>query len=202
METYDGHGYEFTQDQSEADKRLLVRFFVKPVENPSRSAAEGRKIFEERVFIHINVPGDRNNIVIRQMTDYDRARFAGAFKNWEANQRGDMPLNGTLLDVWPLVTLGMVEEFRYYGIRTVEQLAELRDDVILKVPGWASLKSKAKTYLELAKAEAPLIAAAEVEARIKSELEMRDKTIADQAVQLAAMQAQITLLNEQPRKRV
>jgi hypothetical protein len=40
-----------------------------------------------------------------------------------------------------------VEEVRYFGIRTVDQLANLRDDIALKTPGFMNLKQKAQEFI-------------------------------------------------------
>lgn len=167
METLD---YDYTVHSAPraGDERLAVRFFRKAKQDPDKSAAEGRPIFVEMDYLQVMVPGDRNSAHVRPVRPNDIARFAKQYEHWKTTQNNDM-LNGTPVDVLGL-SLAQVEEYRYFGIRTVEHMAELRDDICSKLIGAQGLKQKAKAYLDLMKSEAPM-------RRITVELEARDKQI-------------------------
>jgi hypothetical protein len=76
----------------------------------------------------------------------DKQRFA---RQYEAFKRGDAEqIVGTPLAQWPLMTRAQVEEFRYFGVLTVEHLASLRDDVKMKMPGALDLSKRAAAWLE------------------------------------------------------
>lgn len=151
------------------DDKLAIRFFVKPRQDPEASQKEGRPIFKDVEFITIMVPGDRNAAHTRPVRPADQVRFSKQYDHWKKTQSNDL-LNGTPLDVLGL-SLAQVEEYRYFGIRTVEQMADLRDDVTGRMMGAVQLKQKAAAYLDIMKSEAPM-------KRVTAELETRDKEIA------------------------
>jgi hypothetical protein len=79
------------------------------------------------------------------------------------------------------LSLGQIEEYRYIGVRTVEQLATLADNVCIKLPGSQELKRKALAFLEVQHDEAPL-------RKVQAELEQRDQVIAEMAARLNALE--------------
>lgn len=174
------------------DEKLAIRFFIKPRPDAEESAKAGHPKFKEHEYIQIMVPGDRNNILVRPLTDQDKGRFHAQYEHWRKTQ-GDELASGTPLEALGpnVMTLAMVEEYRYFGIRTLEQLADLRDDICSKVMGAQALKQKAQRFLEMAKDEAPM-------KRVQEELDKRDNTIAtlqksveDQAALIKTLQEQI-----------
>lgn len=169
------------------DDKLAIRFFVKAKQDPDLSLKEGRPIFKEIEYITIMVPGDRNAAHTRPVRPLDLQRFAKQYEHWKQTKSNDVML-GTPIDVLGL-SLAQVEEYRYFGVRTVEQMADLRDDVCQKMMGANSLKQKAVAYLALMKEEAPM-------KRVTAELEARDakistleQAIAEQAEIIKKLQA-------------
>jgi hypothetical protein len=151
------------------DERLAIRFFRKAKQDAEMTAKEGRPIFKEAEYIQIMVPGDRNAAHVRPVAPGDLIRFEKQYDHWKKTQSNDLML-GTPLDLMGL-TLAQVEEFRYFGIRSIEQMAELRDDVAGKIHGAQSLKQKAAKMLAAMKADAPI-------KQMNVELEKRDNEIA------------------------
>src|SRR5262245_36750825 len=182
--TFDGEYDLFTND-TRGDDRLSVRFFTKACRDDARSADEGRMVFREVEYIQVMVPGDTGNIIIRPAGEGDKRRFVKQYSAWKQFAKEEQ-LVGTPLEHWGRLTLSQIEEFRYVGVRTVEQLATLNDGAVLKMPGATDLKRKAAAFLELQKEEAPM-------RRVQAELEQRDTRIANleqQIGQLVAAQAQ------------
>ncbi len=132
------------------DQQLLVRFFMHPWHNKSKSLEEGRPIFEEKPFIEIMQPGNKDSIIKRPATDRDKQRFPEHYKRFELRQDQDV-VEGTLLEEWPGITRSQCEELKFLNVRTVEQLAELSDSNAQNIMGVQMLKKKAKDYLEKAK---------------------------------------------------
>ena len=66
------------------DQYLLVRFFLHPWHNKQRSEEEGRPIYEEKTYIEIMQPGNKDSIVKRPATNMDKQRFAEHFRKFEA----------------------------------------------------------------------------------------------------------------------
>jgi hypothetical protein len=134
--------------QSAADSRLLVKFYTKPLKDDGETLAQGRPVFRELTYIDIQVAGDRDGGVCRPATDADKQRFARHFEAFK--QRLETPIDGVPLKEWPLMTRTQVEELAFYNIKTVEQLADLNDNLSQQFMGINALKRKAKEFLEAA----------------------------------------------------
>lgn len=144
----------FNESARQADKNLAVRFYIAPLQNDVKSEQAGRPIFDDTEFVEIRVRGDRNNIVQRPARDDDRKRFRDAYTAFR-DQRKELE-SGTPLSQWPIMSMSMVEELRYLGFQTVEQVAEAGENACAKVTGLLMMKQKAKIFLEHAKGGAPL----------------------------------------------
>lgn len=131
------------------DSSLLVKFFLHPKLNTSKSAENGRPIFEELTYISIMQPGNKDSVVMRPATSEDKMRFAEHFRKYEAREDQDA-VEGTLLSEWPGVTRSQCEELRFFNVRTVEQLVAVSDAHTGRVMGINMLKERAKKYLEAA----------------------------------------------------
>ena len=149
----------------QGDEFLLVKFFMHPRINQTKSAEEGRPIYVETPYIQIMQPGNKDSIVIRPATDMDKQRFAEHFKKFEARTDDDH-VEGTLLEEWPGITRAQCEELRYLNIRTVEQLSGMSDSNAQNIMGIQILKQKATKYMESAKEEATANALADANAQI------------------------------------
>lgn len=160
---------DFSKERA-GDDKLAIRFFRKARQDTERTAKEMRPVFVDQDYIQIMVPGDRTSTVVRPVSPADEARFARQYENWKKTQE-DEAITGTPLEAWGILSMAQIEEFRYFGIRTIDQMAELRDDVCQKIMGAVALKQKAIKFLELVKAEAPL-------RKVQAELDERDNKIA------------------------
>lgn len=130
------------------DGRMYAVFFMDVVKDDGQSELQGRAIFRDAEFIRIVAPGDKSNIVVREARDGDKQRF---HRQYEMFKRGEKEqVVGTPLSQWPQITRAMAEEFKALGIMTVEHLADLRDDVKLKVGGAMNLSEMAKKWLAAA----------------------------------------------------
>lgn len=161
--------YDYTMHtrQFAGDDKLAIRFFRKAKQDPEKTAAEGRPIFVEHDYIQIMSPGDRN-VHIRPVRPFDLQRFERQYDHWKKTQNNDAVI-GSPIELLGL-TLAQVEEYRYFGIRTVEQMAELRDDIVGKIMGATALKQKAVAFMQILKDEAPL-------KKVQAELDKRDSEI-------------------------
>ena len=137
------------------DAKLFVTFFKHPQEDKAASLKEGRPIYKEVDYVRIMVPGDKDSIVVRPARDMDKQRFAKQFAAYEAGEKEY--LDGMPLKAWPMVTRGQVEELKYFGVHSVEQLADLADIHVQKFMGMGTLKEQAKAYIQQAKETAPLV---------------------------------------------
>jgi hypothetical protein len=147
MDTFDGDINHFSGGQGAGDEKLFIQFYMGTVSDAAATAEKGRPIFKDVECIRIITPGDKTNLVDRPMQPSDRARFARQYSTWKSRGKEGEIIEGTHLTEWPMISRSMAEELKYLHIRTVEQLAEVRDDVMLSVPGLATLKQNAQVWL-------------------------------------------------------
>lgn len=164
------YDYQDFEKERAGDDKLAIRFFRKAQQDSEKTILEKRPIFKEVDYIQIMVPGDRSSIIQRPLSPSDQARFARQYEHWLKTQQETLA-QGTPLEAWGILNLAQVEEFRYFGIRTIEHMAELRDDLCQKIMGATTLKQKAQKFIELAKEDAPM-------RKVQAELDSRDNKIA------------------------
>ncbi len=167
--------------QSEADKQLLVKFYLQPIVDKEASAEQGRPIYKEVEFISIKAPGSRDGFEGRAR-ERDRQRFPlhyDAFK-----QRVEMPIEGTPLSEWAGIPRSSVEELAYINVKTVEQLAAIPDSTIQQGRGVGSLKQKAADWLAMSKEGATL-------QEMNKQLAARDKMLDKLQAQIDELQAKL-----------
>jgi hypothetical protein len=162
------------------DAKLHVEFHRSPVINPHKSQAAGRAIYEEKDFVRIHIPGDKNNIIDRPVDAIDEMRFADRLAKWRAGQ-GDA-MSGTPLSALPTMTPAKVAEYGYFNIRTIEQLAATADTFGAKFMAFQGDKARAKAFLEVAAGNAPL-------EKMNEELSKRDEQIETLRAQVEALVA-------------
>lgn len=71
-----------------------------------------------------------------------------AYNAWKAGQ--EIPVDGTPLGAWPLLTRDQGDALRRIGLRTVEDVASITDSTIAKIPlpNARELPKQAKLFLE------------------------------------------------------
>ena len=173
------------QDESRFahDARLFVEFSREPVMHPGKSREAGRAVYEERDFIRIHVPGDKTSVVYRQVTEQDAARFSDRYQKWRSGQEDAVV--GTPLNALPGMSPSKVEEYRYFKITTVEQLADANDNLGQKFMSFQTDKARAKAFLEVAAGNAPI-------EKMNAELAKRDEEIETLKAQMAALMVNAT----------
>lgn len=146
METLDFDHNLFSRPDA-GDDSLFAVFYMGVIKNEAKSLEAGRHIFEDVECVRIIIPGDKNNIIDRPVSDSDKRRFAKQYAAFKTLGTEDAQLVGTRLKEWPYLSRAQCEELNYLGIKTVEQLAEVGDAVVSRVPGLQTLKTNAKTWI-------------------------------------------------------
>lgn len=164
-------------EQSDADKKLLVVFYRDAVKNDAKSIEAGRPIFDEFDLVKILTPGSRDTFTGDATPDY-QSRFPQQWARYKAGR--EQNVSGTPLNQLPWLGMGQIAEFAAVGCTTVEQLVGMSDAVSQRFMGHHAIKTKATEYLERSKGEAPLL-------RAQAELEKRDEQIAVLQAQMAAL---------------
>ena len=163
-----------------ADNKLYVEFFRKPVLQPGASRAEGRAVFKEVDYIRIHVPGDKASVVERPVSQQDEFRFQERYNKWKAGQ--EEAVTGTPLSALPGMTPSKVEEYKFFKLVTVEQLAEANDNLGSKFMSFQADKQRAKAFMEVARNNAPI-------EKMNEELQKRDAEIENLRTMVEALQA-------------
>lgn len=179
LDTIDYDISVFNASAREADKSLAVRFYMEPLKDDQKSIEEGRPIYVDTEMVEIRVRGDRNNVVQRPARPDDQKRFPAAYKAFKDGVDGQAA--GTPLREWPVMSRSAVEELKYFGFYTVEQLAAADDAACARMNGLSTFRAKAKIFLEHAAGGSP------AERLLKENQDMKN--------QLEAMQRQMVELN-------
>ena len=185
MDTLEYNHTDFNTQQAEQDRALLVKFFSTPLKNDEKSLEEGRPIFDDVDMIEIRVRGTKDNIVQRPVRADDKSRFREAWKHHEAGEKAVQ--SGTPLSQWPLMASSQVEEMKYLGFVTVEQIANANDSVVANITGLQSLKNKARAFIEFSKGAAPL-------EQMQAKLAERDNAVETLQRQLSETQSALAAL--------
>lgn len=157
------------------DSSLRVQFYRHAELNSFRSAQEGRKIFDDKIYIRIMMPANRLNEVEREATPADKLRFSKAYQHFI--EKGEQLITGTPLSQLPSLTPGQVLELRALKVETVEQLANIPDTTAqLLGVGGLELKKRAVDYLGRGASTEAL--SAEI-AELKRQLEARVQKAAE-----------------------
>lgn len=168
-----------------SDEQLLVKFDVRSKQDVSASQEAGRPIFRDVEYIDIRVPGSPDN-VCRPVTLRDKERFPRHYAAFKNRLEGGEQVEGTPLMEWPQITRSQAEELAFFGIKTVEQLANVSDANGQGLMGFHGMKRRANEWL---KAAAQGVQVSELQAELKK----RDE-------QIAEMQRKLDELG-QPRKK-
>lgn len=167
------------------DNKLYIEFYRTPFLHAGKSQQEGRAIYEERDCIRIHVPGDKLTVIERPIDEIDRVRFADRYSKWRAGQAE--AVTGTPLSALPGMNPAKVEEYKFYKIMTVEQLAGATDAIGQKFMGFQSDKQRAKAFLEVAAGNAPI-------EKLQNEIDAERNARLESAAALEQVQAELAAL--------
>lgn len=163
-----------------ADNKLYIEFFRKPVMQPGKSREAGRAVYEEVDYVRIHVPGDKSSVIERPLSQQDIFRFQDRYNKWKAGQ--EEAVTGTPLSALPGMNASKVEEYKFFKIITVEQLADANDNLGGKFMSFQQDKQRAKAFMEVAANNAPI-------EKMNAELQKRDAEIENLRTMVEALQA-------------
>lgn len=149
----------------------FAQFRMHPVQNPVESANAGRPIFESKEWVRIHTPGDKTNIIDREVTPKDRADYPREYAAFKEGKDQDEAA-GTPLSAWGGVSPSRIEELAWFKVKTVEHLAAVIDASLSGMgPQTREERQKAKLYLEAAAGKAPTTKLAAEMAEMRKELD-------------------------------
>jgi hypothetical protein len=202
-------------DESNADSRLQVRFYKRPVQQEQETIDAGRPIYKEFDFVHICVAGDTLTEIDTYALASHKQRFPIQWANY-MNRVGanDQEVIGTPVSEWPLVSKSQAEELRAMKFHTVESIANASDQQLQRMGMAAgmspySFRDKAKAFLNLATSSAETDKREQEINSLKEELAKKElenaKIKAETDAKLAQMQEQMATIlaavgEKKPRK--
>ena len=203
-------------DEQNADSRLQVRFYKRPVQQEQETLEAGRPIYKEFDFVHICVAGDTLTEIDTYALASHKTRFPIQWANYQ-NRLGsdDQEVVGTPVSEWPLVSKSQAEELRAMKFYTVESIANASDQQLQRMGMAAGMspyafRDKAQSYLNLAQDSAETDKRAQEINNLKEELAKKDeenaKIKAETDAKLALMQEQMAAIlaavgEKKPRKK-
>lgn len=138
------------------DDLLWVQFSTRAMQNTYLSAAQGRPIFEDQLWVEIRVPGNQLLTIETPALEEHKRRFPRQWAYFQQTHSTDGQNIGTPLSQWPILRPSQIEELRALKFYTVENVAFASDEQIGRIgmlAGMApmSFRERAKLYLEGAK---------------------------------------------------
>ena len=141
------------------DAALVVEFYIRPIQNPFKTTKEGHPVFEDTIYVKIDVPGVKDMQVDRPARSDDQRRFPKQYQHFVNVTQGDSREIGTPLKEWQQITRSQAEELRALKFHTIEQVANASDQNInaMGMMGGMSpfaLREKAREFLSAASKQA------------------------------------------------
>ena len=191
-------------DENNADSRLQVRFYKRPVQQEQESLEAGRPIFKEFDFVHICVAGDTLTEIDTYALPSHKTRFPIQWANYMNRVGANEPdIVGTPVSEWPIVSKSQAEELRALKFHTVEAIANASDLQLQRLGMAAGMspyafRDKAKAFLNLATNAAETDKREQEINALKEELAKKDaetaKMKAETDAKLAQMQDQMAAI--------
>lgn len=146
---------------------ISVGFGLVPQIDGKASKAAGHDVFKDVEYVKLVAPGDKNSLYFQPADDRARKRFPRAYAAFKS--RGEVPVEGTPINQWAVISRSTALTLRAAHIHTVEALAGIHDTHIDRM-GFAGrdLRTKAQAWLaDRAGSAATLKLAGEKEALAK-----------------------------------
>ena len=169
----------YTRSEGAPASGVYPRFFVDEVQDNVASEQAGRAIFKSEERVEIIMPGNAQTRFVARVTSEHTSRWPVEYKAFKDGI--EISPDGTPLEEWPILKRSQVMELKYLGFKTVEQVAQMNDQVIQRIGmGGRALKNMAAAFLD----DAERIA---LTAKLTAESDRKDERIAALERQLAEM---------------
>lgn len=166
------------------DSKAMVWFKREPKLMVAQSEMQGRQIWEDRDYVYVQQPGDKDAVRIEAFPMHAR-RWPRA---WEAYQAGRKQIpDGTMIAILFPAEPGIAKNLQELGIHTIEQLAEMPDSSIGNIPFGGTLKQKAIKYMAS-------VSGAQGFNKLSAEMAHKDQEISSLQMQISDLQARLAEL--------
>jgi hypothetical protein len=176
------------------DSTMVVMFYMKPVQNPGKSAEAGRPYFDDKIYVRIHPPGERLNIIDREANEQDKRRFP---MQWvQFNENRPQLSDGTPIDMLFSHSPAIAAALKASGVHTVEQCAKLSAHAIEQIGmGAQQWSNDAQRYLEVANKGVKA-------SQLKAALDEKDRKIHSLEHTVELLQAELSNIRERQNQAV
>lgn len=158
--------------------QAIIRFEERSEPDPAKSAAAGHPVYKTTHFACVRNPGSRDEWITKVNDNFFRQYGRASYDAWCKDQT--QPVDGTPLELWPPIPKALVEEWKYFHVRTVEQLASLSDTNVQRMGmGVLEWRKKAVAWLEDAKTGAASQRLVSENERLTREVERLTRQVQD-----------------------
>ena len=180
---------EFMNPQN-PDSMLFVEFYWHAPLDANKSAAEGKKIYGEKVpYVRISRPGDTTSVIETAVREDHKKRWPEKWLYWQMKEGlidGGREMAGWNIDEWPILTDEQRRELKYKRFYVVEQIAGASDSQLQSLGmGGMGLREQAKKAMR-----------ERMGAETKDALAQKDSEIADMKARMERLEA--ALMAQQP----
>lgn len=160
------------------NSREFVQFSEEAIQNPAKSEAAGRPIFDAVEMVSISFPGNNLTEIVRKVTDEDRERWPKQYEAFKRN--GGTVVDGTALEAWTALSKAQVREFQAMNIFTIEALAAVPDNAVQRMGmGGHMWRERAKAFLEAAEDNAAVDKVVAENFRLKEQIDTQGRQLAE-----------------------
>ena len=148
----DANNPQFTGAQ-DPDSIMIAKFYVRAVCNEFKSKEQGRKIFEDILFVEYYPAGSTLLKMDVPANDMHKQRFHKQWAYYQLTNGGDSREVGTPLSQWAILSPADVENLRAMKFNTVENVAGASDTALQSIGMGAGgmaphvLRARAQAYL-------------------------------------------------------
>lgn len=188
--TYDIKTSEFPDNRKSKYHGAHLWFSWELVDDLRESEAKCMPIKAERLHLNVRYPG--RDTVCKMMSEHDvkdlnnaNPRFEQdvlkAYKAFVANE--EPPTTGVPLSEWTEISRSLAERLKHMGIKTVEDLANMPDDIRKKIGPDSTFCKRAEDYLKRAAGEVKV-------STLQATVRKQEKQIADLEATLTRLSVQ------------
>lgn len=160
------------------DSQTVVLFYTKSVFNAAKSAEKGSRQYENQIWVRIHPPGEKLNIIDREVQDSDKNRYPA---QWNAflQQRTQIP-EGTPIDLLFPNNPAIADNLRAFGVHTIQQCAKLSANALDTIGmGSQEYKNMANQYLENATSGNAFLQLRAENENLRQQIQIKDRQFAD-----------------------
>jgi hypothetical protein len=147
------------------ERPAYVKFEIRPMEDRAATEAAGHYVAKNVEFALITPPYSKDrveqvcsdwlkqldeNVTANRLPSQWRDQYKQAYQAWKSGN--EIPVNGTAIKGWPIISPAQQENLIAIGVRTVEDLAIMNDEGVHRFGmGAIDLRNKAQAWLRSAK---------------------------------------------------